>query len=358
MTSEVLAKAVAAAIDAAEPATTYNLDCFVTSEVGHNDLLTRCRPVRQGGAYVGVGPCQNFSYIGALRPSCALIVDARIDNLIEHLIFKLVFERARTPAQYLAVLCSRHLPADVPPEPGALLSAFDQAAAPAELFGANWLALRGGLAGRWGLPPALLARAERIYREFHRRGLSITSVNAELLARLDYIPDLRTVIASTSYTGESLHFLTDARRYDYVREMQLSDRIIPLLGNVSDAGTIDAANSLLAELGEQVSTVYLSNMEEFLLHRYEIGSDGIASRPNPMGTLSGEWGAAYGRLVRALRQLDTTDECLLIRHLFPGEDHNFSYGVFPWLAGSILPLRRFLRRYDTEAPQTVFDTYW
>lgn len=358
MTGVVLAKVVATALAAAEPASTYNLDCFVTSEVGHNDLLTRCRPVRQGGAYLGVGPCQNFSYIGALRPACALIVDARIDNLIEHLIFKLVFERARTPAQYLAVLCSRLLPADVPPDPGALLPAFDRAPAPAGLFEDNWRVLCRDLADRWSMPPALMGRAERIYREFHRRGLSITSVSDELLANLDYIPDLRTVIASTSYTGESLHFLTDAERYDYVRELQLSDRIIPLLGNIADPPTIHAANGLLAELSERVSTVYLSNMEEFLLHRYEIGFAGIASRPNPTGALSGEWGVAYDRLVDALRLLDTTDECLLIRFLFPGEDENFSYGVFPWLAGSILPLERFLRRYDTEAPQTVFDTYW
>ena len=47
----------------------------------------RRRGVR-GGAYIGVGPDQNFSYIAHIRPAIAFIVDIRRDNLLLHLLFK------------------------------------------------------------------------------------------------------------------------------------------------------------------------------------------------------------------------------------------------------------------------------
>jgi hypothetical protein len=357
-TAEILHKTVAAALAATEPATTYSLDCFVTSEVGHNEVITRCRPLRPGGAYLGVGPCQNFSYIGALRPSHAVIVDARIDNLLEHLIFKLIFERADTPADYLSLLFSRPLATGTAADAGSLLAAFDSAAAPPGLFTANCRALLGELEQRFEVPGALMDRARRIYTEFHHRGLSITSVSEQLLASLDYIPDLRTVIASTGCNGASLHFLTSQERYGYVRDLQRADRVVPLLGNITDPVAADSVNGLLADFQTDVTTIYLSNMEEFLLDRYEITSVGVTSRRNPAGRLTGQWAADYDRLVTGLRTLDTAPDCLLIRFFFPGEDDVFSHGVFPWLDGHLTLLRNFLRRYDTERPSTVLDTYW
>ena len=41
-----------------------------------------------GRAYVGVGSEQNFSYIAAVRPSFAFIVDIRRGNFDLHLLYK------------------------------------------------------------------------------------------------------------------------------------------------------------------------------------------------------------------------------------------------------------------------------
>ena len=46
-----------------------------------------------GGAYIGVGPDQNFSYIARIRPASAFIIDIRRDNLLLHLLFKALFAR-------------------------------------------------------------------------------------------------------------------------------------------------------------------------------------------------------------------------------------------------------------------------
>ena len=67
----------------------------------------------KGGAYIGVGPDQNFSYIAAIRPDVAFIVDVRRDNLLLHLLFKSLFSLARTRVEYLALLLGRQVPADL-----------------------------------------------------------------------------------------------------------------------------------------------------------------------------------------------------------------------------------------------------
>src|SRR4029077_3119097 len=62
-----------------------------------------------GGAYLGVGPDQNFSYIAATRPSVAFIIDVRRDNLLLQVLFKALFEISDTRGQYLGHLFGRRL---------------------------------------------------------------------------------------------------------------------------------------------------------------------------------------------------------------------------------------------------------
>ena len=46
----------------------------------------------KGGVYLGVGPEQNFTYMAAIRPSMAFILDIRRQAVMQHLMFKAVFE--------------------------------------------------------------------------------------------------------------------------------------------------------------------------------------------------------------------------------------------------------------------------
>ncbi len=63
-----------------------------------------------GGAYIGVGPDQNFSYIAHVRPSIAFIIDIRRDNLLLHLLFKSLFALSRNRVEYTALLTGRPAP--------------------------------------------------------------------------------------------------------------------------------------------------------------------------------------------------------------------------------------------------------
>ena len=64
-----------------------------------------------GGVYLGVGPDQNFSYIAQLKPTMAIIVDIRRDNLLMHLLLKAIFQLADTRVGYLSLLFGRPPPA-------------------------------------------------------------------------------------------------------------------------------------------------------------------------------------------------------------------------------------------------------
>src|SRR5258708_12421416 len=97
-----------------EPAGYFDTDNLISNERSYLQVLpdlTR-RQVR-GGAYIGVGPDQNFTYIAEVRPSIAFIVDVRRDNLLLHLLFKALFALSRTRVEYLAQLFGRPLPGDI-----------------------------------------------------------------------------------------------------------------------------------------------------------------------------------------------------------------------------------------------------
>src|SRR2546421_13122442 len=70
-----------------------------------------------GGVYIGVGPEQNFTYIVALKPKIAFILDIRRQNMIEHLMYKALFELSFDRSEFLARLFSRPRPADLPKDP-------------------------------------------------------------------------------------------------------------------------------------------------------------------------------------------------------------------------------------------------
>src|SRR6516164_9577035 len=84
--------------------------------------MKRLNPTTMG-AYIGVGPEQNFTYLAAIEPKIAFIVDIRRQNMLEHLLYKALFESATGRSDFVSRLFSRK----PSPEPSGNVSA-------AELF--------------------------------------------------------------------------------------------------------------------------------------------------------------------------------------------------------------------------------
>jgi hypothetical protein len=103
-----------------EPGGYFDTDNLISNERSYLQVIPDLRKSGvRGGAYVGVGPDQNFSYIAAVRPSIAFIIDIRRDNLLLHLLFKALFQVARTRIEYLTLLVGRQPPARLDPWPQA-----------------------------------------------------------------------------------------------------------------------------------------------------------------------------------------------------------------------------------------------
>lgn len=352
-----LQEVVRLALHDAVPGSNYRMDCFVTSEVAHNDVIAKCRPAGDGTrAYIGVGPCQNLTYVGALRPRVAVICDSRLDNLVEHLMFKLLLERAGDPLDYLLQLFSRvhgNRPATTEIS-GAedLLAAFDLATPDHGTYRATEEWLRSEAKRRWEFGDDHLARLSYVYGQFFARQLSITAVNKECADALGS-PTLRDVILATNSYRRNFHFLADPDRFAYVRGMHLADRIIPMLGNFSSPASIELVNAVLAEFGERADTIYLSNIEDHVLGRYVLGPHGVESEPNPDGLLTGAYADSYAELVEHIRAIHADPDAILARFVYQGERWGRTVGED--LEPTVTRLSTFLDAYGRN-PASLLDT--
>src|SRR6266581_6922104 len=113
-----------------EPSGRFPSDNFVSNELAtQRVLLDLTKSRKASGAYVGVGPEQNFTYIVALQPKIAFIVDIRRQNMIEHLMYKALIELSADRVEFISRLFSRPKPGDLDKnsEIAALFEAFDEA---------------------------------------------------------------------------------------------------------------------------------------------------------------------------------------------------------------------------------------
>ena len=94
--------------DYSEPWGVFRSENFVSNETSLQwvipELQSRIKP---GGVYLGVAPDQNFTYIAAVRPSIAFILDIRHQNAMQHLRYKALFETSATRSEFLAKLFAR-----------------------------------------------------------------------------------------------------------------------------------------------------------------------------------------------------------------------------------------------------------
>src|SRR5213594_70331 len=95
-----------------EPGGYFRSDNFLSNEQTYQHVIPAVkRNVPLGGVYLGVGPEQNFTYMVALEPKMAFIIDIRRQNMVEHLLYKSLMELSADRAEFLSRLFSRPRPA-------------------------------------------------------------------------------------------------------------------------------------------------------------------------------------------------------------------------------------------------------
>ncbi|MDW8255580.1 MAG: hypothetical protein RML85_00995 [Acidobacteriota bacterium] len=245
-------------------------DNLVSNELGYQKVLQKLDELNvRGGVYIGVGPEQNFTYIAAVRPTYAFILDIRRDNRLQHLYYKALFALARNRAEYLALWLGRPLResaerwtqasiADLvrlmdaaSPDPNYLQATLERAYTTIERFGVP-------------LTPEDRGRIEYIARSFYEDGLDIR-YETHFRRSWRQFPTLRQLLLETDLTGRPRNFLASEESFQFLKQLHAQDRIIPVTGDFAGPKALRAIGDYVRSVGETVSVFYVSNVEYYLL---------------------------------------------------------------------------------------------
>ena len=247
----------------------FDTDNLISNESGYLKVLDALRALGlRGGAYLGVGPDQNYSYLAALRPEIAFIVDIRRDNTLHHLLLKALIERAPTRIQFLAGLHGR----PAPPEPSSwaerdlqeIVAWIDSTGANPQRVDALHAEVRESVTG-YGIPLSEddLATIRRFHQVFIDAGLGLRFTSLGRPPQ-PYYPTYRQLVLETDHAGRQASYLGSHEGYEAVRRMHLEDRIVPVVGDLAGDHALREIGAVLRERGLDVTAVYASNVEFYL----------------------------------------------------------------------------------------------
>ena len=254
-----------------EPGGYFDSDNLITNETSYLHVIGGLRRNGvQGGAYVGVGPDQSFSYIATIRPAVAFMLDIRRDNMLEHLMFKALFAGARNRAEFLALLTGRPAPADVAAwgerTIADLVAYVDSTRITPQSAAAARALVRDGVR-RTGvaLDSNDLATIARFHEEFIGNGLDIRYESLSRPGRGGYFPGLRELLLARDLDGAQSGYLAREDAFQFVKGLEARDLVIPVTGNLAGAHALAAVGDYARTHGLVVSALYTSNAEDYMM---------------------------------------------------------------------------------------------
>jgi hypothetical protein len=282
----------------------FDTDNLISNERGYQQVLGAMDRLHvRGGAYVGVGPDQNYTYIASIRPRIAFVVDIRRDNMLEHLLFKALFSASINRAEYLALWTGRPVPPNIATYANrsidALVAWIDSTPATAA-SAAHARAVILDRAQRSGIARSAtdLATIARFHDAFIADGLSLQFVTQGQPPR-PYYPTLRQLVLEHDANGRQRSYLASEESFQLIKSMHRRNLIVPVTGDLAGAHTLTGIGGYLTEHGERVSALYVSNVEDYLMRD-----------------------ATFASYVRGVRALPRDTNAVIIRSFFGrGQGH-------------------------------------
>ena len=262
--------------DLSEEGGYFRSDNFTSNETSYLHVVDKLHELgATGGAYIGVGPEQNFTYIAKVRPRIAFIIDIRRQALIQHLMFKAIFHLAPTRVQYLSLLLSKPVPKEKALGPDAstneILSVFSQAPSDDRAYTSNLAAIRKAIKEDFQvqLSDADQASLSYVYKNFHDDGLEIAYRMEG--TRGGWFPTMKELIVQPDQHGKPGNFLAGREDYEVVRDLHRRNLIIPVVGDFAGKKALAAIGDYLRKNGLTVTAFYTSNVEQYLFQNGVFG---------------------------------------------------------------------------------------
>jgi len=318
-----------------EPEGYFDSDNFISNETSYEHVTDELHArVRPGGVYLGVGPDQNFTYIVHTRPSLAVIIDIRRQNLLQHLLFKALFDQATSRADFLALLFARqkpHLRAGAALDE--IVRAVRASVSDEQLFKNDLESVNSLLIGTYKirLTEEDLGKIAYTYRTFWQQNLDLRFSSIGRDNAMQY-PTFESLLLETDRGGHYQNYLASDELFDWMKKFEKENRLIPIVGDFGGTQAFQNVSKFLKDNGLQVSTFYTSNVEFYLF-----GTPG--------------WTA----FMKNVHALPVSDDSVFVRAYFPtfGRWHpqNVRGHRSTSLVHGIVP---FLRDYDAGR----IPTYW
>jgi hypothetical protein len=223
------------------------------------------RTVKPGRVYLGVGPEQNFTYMAAIKPAMAFIIDVRRGNLQLHLMYKALFELSVDRADFVSRLFSMKRPSGLGRK-STVQTIFTAYADPRlrspEINKQNLSAMRRFYVRKNGLSEEDLKRIEEIYEAFYTRGLDI---HYEVTpGSAGSFPSYAELMVATDAASVPRSYLATEESFAVIKDLHSRNLIVPVVGNFAGPTAIRAVGKYLKARNALVAAFYVSNVEQYL----------------------------------------------------------------------------------------------
>lgn len=255
-----------------EPAGYFHSDNFVSNELGFQYVIEEMQAAAgTGSVYVGVGPDQNFTYVAALRPRIAFIVDIRRQNMLQHLMYKALIEMSSDRAEFLARLFSRNWlmrpPAGLQAE--SLFTLLASLPRDSSLYRRNLAAIFDRLTQqhRFALGSDDSASLRYVYQAFFAAGTGLTYSPSSLRGFSRGMPTYRMLMTATDDDGLNRSYMGSDAAYAALKDLQHRNLIVPVVGDFAGPKALRAVGDWIRNHEADVDVFYVSNVEQYLFQQ-------------------------------------------------------------------------------------------
>jgi hypothetical protein len=274
-----------------EPWGVFRSENFVSNETSYQWIIPELqRTVPAGRVYLGVAPDQNFTYIVAMQPSIAFMVDIRHQNAMQHLMYKALMETSKTRAEFLAKLFARPVLQDVDTASTvvALFNALANTRSDSALYRDNLRGIIDQLTKTHGFA---LSDSERVslncvYGAFFSQGPTLTyNYGSECRNTGGFyggrpgggggfrggggggfggMPSYLSMMTEMDGAQVDHGYLASEANYRALKDLEQRNLIVPLTGNFAGDKALRAVGQYAKDRGAKIGAFYVSNVEQYL----------------------------------------------------------------------------------------------
>lgn len=227
---------------------------------------------RPDGVYLGVAPEQNFTFIAALKPRVAFIIDIRRGNLIVHLMYKALFETSANRVDFAFKLFGRPKPAGVSPAIGVeeLFTLVGSTRLDTTFARGVLNDVKDRLMKTHGFPldKEDLDYLDYVYMAFSGTGAGLRYNMGGRNAGFGYgrggMPNYANLMTESDSLGTHRAYLATDEAYHTIKDMEERNVIIPFTGDFAGPKALRAFGKYVRDNKAVIQAIYVSNVEQYL----------------------------------------------------------------------------------------------